>query len=401
MMQICLVGSLMSYEAFDALVRKSKAKPSNAPENFQMMLAKGLQRHGAKVEVLAFPTMAAFPNGTELLCKKRREEIAEGIASTHMPMVNLQGLKQISIFIQTYLGVKKWIRETKGQPQFVLTYSDYPPYASAARLACRGSRAKVVLVMTDLPTYKAAKHRLSLYTIFMNLMDSRREHNYRAFDGYVVLTRHMVQKMKIADKPYTVVEGFSDPASYAAIVPHKAARKTLMYSGALSRVHSIDKLIDGFLATDVDADLWIYGSGGEQPYVEQAAARDARILFKGKVDRAELLQAQKNAHLLVSTKSTEDEHTLYAFPSKILEYMTSGTAVLTTKVGGIPEEYFDNAFTFEDESITGIARTIEECLKKPEVELLSMGQKGWRLATEKKNYDVQGKKIVAFLQEIS
>lgn len=398
-MKICLVGSLVSYHTFDEIVRKSKEKPSNAPENFQMMLAKGLSHDGADVTVLAFPTMASYPNGAALLCHKSIEQIMSGVTSIHMPMINFQGLKQASIFVETYLGLKRWLKATKDEEQYVLIYSDYPPYASAARMACKGSKAKVVLVMTDLPTYKQAKHKISAYTLFMNYMDDRRERNFNKFDGYVVLTKHMVTRMNITDKPYIVVEGFSDPSVYEQIAPHKAARKTLMYAGALSQVHSIRKLIDGFMATEIDADLWIFGSGDQLQYVQDAAEKDSRIQYKGKVDRAELLQTQKDAHVLISVKATDDEHTLYAFPSKILEYMTSGTAVLTTRVGGIPEDYFTHVFTIDDESIEGIAKSITECLNKPVEELLAMGQSGHRFAADMKNTDIQGKKILDFLKK--
>lgn len=163
-MNICLVGSLASYKAFDELVKNSKAKPSNAPENFQMMLAKGLRNNNVPITALAFPTMEAYPNGAALICRKDREIIEDNILSIHMPMINLQGLKQLSIFWETYWYVKKWIKKTSDKSKYVLIYSDYPPYASAARLACKGNDAKVILVMTDLPTYKNAGHKMSAYT---------------------------------------------------------------------------------------------------------------------------------------------------------------------------------------------------------------------------------------------
>lgn len=71
--------------------------------------------------------------------------------------------------------------------------------------------------------------------------------------------------------------------------------------------------------------------GDQQEYVCEAASKDKRIRYFGKVSRNEMLHAQKRAHVLVSAKSTDDRHTNFAFPSKILEYMTSGTAVLTTR----------------------------------------------------------------------
>lgn len=399
-MNICLVGSLVSYDVFDEIVRKSKAKPSNAPENFQMMLAKGLAQNHVDVTALSFPTMASFPNGAVFINHTYSEKIMDEVVAKHQFMINVQGLKQLTIFASTFFSVRHWIKENKDPQPIVMLYSDYPPYATAARLACKGKKVKTVLVMTDLPTYKMSNHKMSLYTYFMNRMDTRREKNYRKFDGYVVLTKHMISAMQIEDKPVVVVEGFSDPEVYNGIKAQKEPRKTIMYAGALSQVHSIKKLIDAFLLTTIDADLWIFGDGDQREYVEEASQKDDRIQYMGKVDRAKLLQAQKNCHLLVSVKSTEDEHTLYAFPSKILEYLTSGTAVLSTKVGGIPDSYFDYMYTIEDESIDGIAAAIERCLNFSENELILKGKQGYQFASEHKNTKIQGKRIVEFLQKL-
>ena len=399
-MKVCLVGSLVSFAAFDEIVKKSKSKPSNAPENFQMMLAKGFVQNGVDVTALSFPTMASFPNGAALICHPTTEKIMDGVVAHHQFMINAQGFKQLTIFVSTFLSVRRWLKKNQNEKLIVALYSDYPPYATAARLACKKNRVKTVLVMTDLPTYKSSHHSMSPYTLFMNAMDTRREKNYRKFDGYIVLTKHMISAMEIGDKPCVVVEGFSDPSAFEGIETHKEARKTIMYAGALSNVHNIKKLIDGFMATDIDADLLIFGDGDQREYVQEATKRDARIKYRGKVNRNELLQAQKNSHVLVSVKSTEDEHTLYAFPSKILEYLTSGTAVLTTKVGGIPDAYFDCMYTIDDESIEGIAAAITRCLQVSEECLVQMGEKGYRFASEYKNTMVQGKCIVDFLETI-
>lgn len=104
--------------------------------------------------------------------------------------------------------------------------------------------------------------------------------------------------------------------------------------------------------------------------------------------------------MLVSAKSTDDRHTNFAFPSKILEYMTSGTAVLTTRVGGIPEEYFDYVYTINDESIDGIAKSIEKTLNIPIEELTLIGNRAKTFVTEKKNYSEQAKRIVEFLNKL-
>ena len=38
----------------------------------------------------------------------------------------------------------------------------------------------------------------------------------------------------------------------------------------------------------------------------------------------------------------------YFFPSKMMDYLASGTPTISTKLKGIPEEYFNYCFTIEN-----------------------------------------------------
>lgn len=396
-MEICLVGSLLPTEVFDDIVKKSKAKPSNAPENFQMMLVKGLASHCDKVTVISFPTMAPYPKGSSFCLSERKYKLFENVEIISAPMLNIQGAKQRTIHFYAYQYVKNWLKKSTDSPKIVISYSDYPPYADACRKACAGDiHAKCVLLMTDLPTYSIYKHTKNVYSYMMRRMDRKRIENYDMFDAYILLTKYMQEEMRVQTKPTIVVEGFSDPDAHD-FSETKVQKKTLMYAGALSRVHNVHTLISAFQKTSMDVDFWVYGDGELRNVVVAASKEDCRIHYFGKVSREEMLRAQKRAHLLISAKSTDDAHTKFAFPSKILEYMSSGTAVLSTRVGGIPSEYFQYLLPIEDESINGIAASIENAFSKTKEELEELGNKARDFAVQKKNCYRQSERIVDFL----
>jgi len=398
-MKVCMVGSLLPIKVFDDLVEKSKAKPSNAPENFQMMFAKGFAQNKQNLTVISFPTIATYPKGPGFYFNKRNYTLDIGTDIRCPGFFNLPILKQIGFFVKTYFHLKKWFKESPEEAKRVIVYSDYLFYATAARLACKKEKnAECVLLMTDLPTFAFVPHKKSLASTLVCKMDDIREKNYTKFDSYILLTKHMARKMNVEEKPGIVVEGFSDPESYE-FEQKKADKKVLMYCGALSDVYNITALLEAFQLCKIDAELWIFGSGTRENEVEQAAEKDSRIKFFGKVSREELLHCQKKAHLLVSIKSSDDEFTKYAFPSKILEYMTAGTAVLSTKIGGIPDEYYDYIYTIENEDVNAISVKIEEILNLPIEELEEKGKKGQAFAIEKKNCQKQTKDIIDFLKE--
>lgn len=399
-MNILLIGSLVPMDLYDQLINSSKSKPSNAPENFQMSFAKGMEENLQKLDVLSFPVFASYPNGPCLFWKKARYSIGKSTRILCPGFVNAPVLKQLGIYLHTYFGILRWLKGKKNEQNYVILYSDYPVYAKAARAACKHRNVKCVLLMTDMATFSYYPHKMSLSTLLRLSMEKICIADYRKYDGYILLSKYMESAMKIEDLPTTVMEGFSDISAFD-FEETKTDRKVFMYAGSLTKVYNVDVLIEAFLKTSIDADLWVFGGGELENEIKDAEKKDPRIIFRGKVPRDELLHAMKKANVLLNIKSSQVEHTKYAFPSKLLEYMASGTAALTTKVAGIPEEYYPYLMTITDETVDGVAKTIEEVNEIPEEQLRELGEKAYRFVAEEKNCGTQAEKIIAFLQGLS
>ena len=101
--------------------------------------------------------------------------------------------------------------------------------------------------------------------------------------------------------------------------------------------------------------------------------------------------------LLINTRNPEDEYTKYSFPSKTFEYIVSGTPFLTTRIAGIPEEYYKYLYVINDYSVASVKQKIEEVLAKPQSELDDFGQQARQFVLENKNSEIQAKKIIQYL----
>ena len=77
--------------------------------------------------------------------------------------------------------------------------------------------------------------------------------------------------------------------------------------------------------------------------------------------------------------------------------MVSGTPVLTTRVGGMPEEYYPYLYFIDDETPQGIAKAIEDVLALSENALAEKGQAAKQFASTAKNYLSQTNDILDFL----
>lgn len=400
-MKILLLGSLISAEQMEQLNRNSQEKASVAPVNYETMLAKGLVENGAEVDALSVPAVAAYPHSIYKHIEEKQETIEGSIRVQWVPFVNVQGLKQISIQRNVERLLEQWLEENRDiQDKVVLMYSIYPPYSDPAVRLCRKHGCHLCAVIADLPEYMYSwKNMKGFRGWYSRRLSEKMLELQGQCDSYILFTQPMAAKMEIENKPYMVSEGFCDAGIFDDIPEQeKYTRKTIVYGGNLSRLYGIQNLVKGFMQTDLDAELHLYGAGGDAEFIKECAKQDSRIKFFGRVDRKTLLIALKRAHLLVVNKPTSDDYSNYSFSSKILEYMASGTPLLTTKVGGMPEEYFDYLYLIEDESINGIADALSSVLNAEPGVLSEMAQRAEHFAIKGKSYRKMTENVLEFLQ---
>jgi hypothetical protein len=146
-------------------------------------------------------------------------------------------------------------------------------------------------------------------------------------------------------------------------------KNAIMYAGALFEKFGIKTLLDAFSEISNNYELWLFGFGDLTDYITEQSKKDNRIKFFGNLPNDIVLDYEKKARLLINPRPLNHEFTKNSFPSKILEYMTSGTPVLTTKLPGIPDDYSDKLFFFDDDTKFSIKNGIINYMNKSDCEL--------------------------------
>ena len=102
----------------------------------------------------------------------------------------------------------------------------------------------------------------------------------------------------------------------------------------------------------MDIELWITGGGNTEGYIKACAKKDNRIKFYGFLpSRQDVLQKQAEASLLVNMRLPSEPASGYCFPSKLFEYMATGTPVLSFDIAGIPREYLQHLYVVKQETV--------------------------------------------------
>jgi glycosyltransferase involved in cell wall biosynthesis len=212
----------------------------------------------------------------------------------------------------------------------------------------------------------------------------------------------MNSEINIRNRPFVLIEGISDGDIKNVSCHNKDITRNIIYSGALLKKNGIVKLIEAFKKIDLDdIRLMLYGAGELESYISDCVKQDPRIFFYGMQPNEIVVEAQKRATLLVNPRSSNEEYTKYSFPSKNIEYMSSGTPLVTTRLSGIPEEYYDYLYVFDDETIDGIQKELLGLLLTPSEKLTSKGRAAQEFVCNKKNGIVQSLKILNLLSSLS
>jgi glycosyltransferase involved in cell wall biosynthesis len=211
----------------------------------------------------------------------------------------------------------------------------------------------------------------------------------------------MVEKVNIKKKPFIRIEGIFNRNRYdfGAVGKHN---KTIMYSGNLDIKQGVLDLINSFsLIKDKDYKLWITGYGSGLPIIMEAIKNDTRIIYWPKLEQNELFKLQQKATLLINPLKPDHIKTRYFFPSKIMEYLASGTPVLMYKLSCLPNEYYNYLYFFDEYGIQGMSDKIIEICNKPPKELSDFGMAAQKFILDEKNPEVQCGKIYLMLQKLS
>ena len=277
-----------------------------------------------------------------------------------------------------------------------------------ALLAGRLLKIKCIGIMTDMPGKMVSRRKQGKYDGIINSINTFFNKMYlRYFTHYVFLSKQMNDKVNIDRKPYIVMEGLVE----AKVLQTKKVRKNILsknkdnskivlYAGGLHERYGLKILVEGFLQANIDnSELWLYGDG---PFVENLKyymIQDSRIKYMGICPNDIVINAEKNATLLVNPRPTNEEFTLYSFPSKNLEYMASGTPLLTTLLPSMPKEYLEYVFIFNmGETINGYSSVLKNVLSIPKNELQLKGIKAKYWVEKNKNNIIQTKRILDIIR---
>lgn len=388
--KIVYVSTMCSRSKYNEFLKKSEIKLGQPAQKYHRLITSGLIKNNYEVE-----TITGIPINRTIskkLIQKNSDEIEDDIKYRYINVINLPFVKNIMYFMGSFykvlcLGIKK-------RDSIVICDVLNISISLGALLATKIIGLNNIGIVTDMPIHLCNNPNTLRVKLNNFIMYS--------FDNYVFLTDEMNKLINHKNKPFVVVEGQVDVdmQDIPNNLQDKYKKRICMYTGALQKKYGIEILVKGYLQANIpESELHIYGTGDfEQELIDICKDTD-KIKYFGVVSTDHVVKEQIKATLLINPRPTHEEYTKYSFPSKNMEYMVSGTPVLTTKLPGMPEEYCEYIYLINSENEQGIAASLKEVLNIDKEELHRKGLSAKRFVLNKKNNIIQSEKIIRILKE--
>lgn len=392
-MKVLYISGLCSRKAYSDVI-KEEQRTGQQLQKFGRLLTEGLKNNGVEVSVLS--KLPVNRKNCKKIFIKRNDEIEGEVQYHYQLVINLPIIRNIVFFFGTMFYTMMYCIKNRSiivicDPMLVMPFL-------ATRITTKLCGNILLGLLTDIPTIYAGNVNKKVsfpMKVSSFIMTSA--------DCYVLLTEKMNAIANPNKKPYIVMEGMADEKlleiNNSLINKHK--KRVCLYTGGIIEIYGLGMLVQAFCDADLeDCELHIYGGGSYEKKLSEICSENTKIKYFGVRDNEFIVKEQMKATLLINPRLTNLEYTHYSFPSKNMEYMASGTPTLTTNLPGMPKDYLQYVYLFNEETVDGMKKTLKDVLSISDKELFDFGQITKKWIIENKNNTVQMSRVVNFIQTV-
>lgn len=393
-MKILYMSTLCSEKEFDYLYSTAEARLNQQMQKYNQVLTSGF----AQIDNVYIKAISARPvtmNTYKKRVFRKKVETEKQIEYIYLPFINIKLLKSLIILVSAVINGMKISKENENEKLAIICDVLNIPLSIASLILGKYLNIPVVGIVTDIPGYDSSDEGK------INFWRKRYIKHHQILiqknDCFVFLSQFMNSVINTHNKPFRIIEGQVDTRliNINNLIQKKNKTMVMMYAGSIDKANGIDILTEAFMKSNINnTELHIYGSGSYSNELELLSKTSNKVKYFGSASNKIVVEREIEADILVNPRPTNREFVKYSFPSKIMEYMVSGTPVLTTKIPSMPEEYNNYIYFIEDESVEGLTKTINELLTFSREELFVMGQKARKFVLREKSGVVQAKKII-------
>jgi glycosyltransferase involved in cell wall biosynthesis len=354
---------------------------SPAANLWQLGLVRALRSTGVPVAVISHLPEPLWPRGESRPRGLLHREVSQP-GSGSLPYWNLPFLRETLLARAYWQALRRLPPERR--PGILFSYNVTGYIARVARQAAKRWGTRWVPLVADVAAERGELARLS--------------HWLEGAAGVVALSWSYFQQTTARHKLH-LDGGVAQLRMETDARPAQDAREVL-FAGALSRFTGVEQLADAFrLLPEANLRLIICGKGDER-LVQRACEADPRICLKGYVSEAELDRLCRRAAVMVNPRPSAIADNAYNFPSKVLEYLSYGSPLVSTWTPGLSPEYRPLLIVPSGESPMDLAGAIRQALGLSTAERLEHQTKVRRFLEGSRTWEKQAQRLLTWLGQV-
>ena len=216
-------------------------------------------------------------------------------------------------------------------------------------------------------------------------------------DGYLSLTQNLVIAFN-QHVPSYVFEGL--------VTEEKEGKKDpihnyFYFGGSLYERYGVKTLVDAFHDSNVNCKLVLAGSGPLDKYIEVMAEKDYRILYLSQISKEKNIAYMRNSIANINPRPLDKKLDEESVPSKLIEYLSIGTPVISTKYPKLYSLFKDDVTWIDGNDLISMKIALESYDISKQEEHLKKAATARRKVFEFYGLNVQAESIDHFLAEIN
>lgn len=397
MNNVAFLMGLYPQAIYDKIVDDSITMPQYAADALQKSFVVGISGK-VQTTIINLPYVGSFPNRYRSLFVPGGNFKELGASIRSLRYCNLTYVKNFFRIRKAFYALMEWTKENPKNRTIVIYAIHLPFLIAVTKLKKLVPELKLIQIVPDLPEFMNSKPSR------LQSMSYRKSSDYYSvMDGWILLSKYMADKLNITEKPWRVIEGIYNPMDTPInyIEKEKKSVFRIFYGGTLARRYGIMNLVNAVVnSSNKNIELVLCGYGDTSNEITILSQKDSRIKLLGSIPRQEVLKYIRTADLLVNPRTNEGEFTKYSFPSKTMEYLSSGIPTLLYRLPGIPEEYYNYCFSLEKTGVDILQFEIERIAQLPKEYMLELGKKARSFILDMKNPEAQCEKLLSLILQM-
>lgn len=398
--KIFFLGFTLPQNMIDELLRHEKSMPIQTL-SFANNFRASLESNDSHVILASTYPVTNYPNNSNIFFGFKNFNIDSSLGFT-IPFINIIGLKHLSRLISGYTLLKSRLSLCNIDNTAIIIHGIHSPFLLIGFILRKLYGIKVICIVTDPPSDISKYPTLER---IMRVIDKKLIfHFLRNIDGIITLSELFIKDHSLK-VPYIVLDGFCDTNSSHSLENSlsnkiKNHRKfKFAYAGGLNEEYGVKMLVEAALLTP-NIELHLYGKGPLDNYLADVSIKHKNIFYNGFMHPKDLKIELSKKDCLVNPRPSNQSFVRYSFPSKLLEYMSLGVPVLTTKLPSLSVDYYPYIFTINDETVIGISNALERVSTQKKQSLTVKAKKAKEFVLSTRSISAQGKKIKTFINSL-